>query len=1124
MNPNLLSRPRRRSPGFQLMSLAVVVLMSAFSVPAAEVTATLSGTVKDSTGAVVSRANVTATDTGTNASRSTVTLGDGSYQFSLLPIGTYQVTVEQTGFRKYVREGIVLNVNQNARLDVVLQVGAASQVVEVTGDVTQVDTVSATLGNVETERRIVDLPLVERDAFQLGLLQAGVFPPDEDDGSGNPFSVSGQRSESLTFLVNGADNNDFLGNNAVVDPNPDALGEFKILTNNYEAEYGRTTGGIVNQVIKSGTNSYHGDVFEFFRNDALNARNYFLPAVTPFKRNTFGGTLGGPIKKDKTFFFLSYQGVRRHEGEVAPILQVLSPAERTGDFSELLPQTQLINPITGANYPNNQVPVNPVIANYIANFLPLPNLPNNNFVSSPIEVDRDDQGIARVDHRIGPKDSIYGSYIIDDLSQNFPFQIVNGASTGGNVPIGSGFNNFTRTQLGSISWLHTFSPTVVNEFIFAANRSATLQAVPHDTTPPSALGFTNVNPDDPAGTAPPLMTTTSFNLGPNPEGPTKIHDVTFHWQDSVSVTRGHHNIKFGADIRRVRNNFAFDFDNNGVFDFGNDQNFTGSPLADFVGGFFDNYSQFSRAVYGIRTTDWHFFGQDSWKILPRLTLTYGLRYEYNTPLEDPHNEILGFFPGQQSKVFSGAPPGILYPGDPGTPNRGLTYPDRNNFAPRFGFAWDMLGKGKLVMRGAFGIFYDIEDGALNLQFGGEAPFGQVTQIFPAQYTGITTDAIADPFTPFGLPNPYPTGGKVGSTFGVPAIQFAYVVDPHFRTPYSENVNYGLQYQVTPDTMIEADYVGSFSRKAIATTDVNAPVQSIMQQQFNNFGFVNPDCARPLAGCADPTNPNSSPTGALQLFTDLSSGTSASNQFQFTVDKRFSHGFNIRGAYTFAHTIDDQSGFRYNSSVYTDPFNHAFDRASANFDVRQRLVISGIWKLPLAQRIQNGFVRKVLEGWETSGIASFQTGTPFTIFNDDNSSEENLFLDRADLIGPIQYYAPRSLHSFDPSTANCLGSAVTNANFYFNPTAFDCANVPMFSFGNSGRNMLRGPGRNNFDLGIGRLFNLTESKTIEFRSEFFNAFNHAQFFNPDHDGFDANFGQITQARDPRIIQFALKFAF
>lgn len=1105
---------------------ALVHLLLAGAARSAEVTATLSGVVRDASGAVVSHAAVTLTNTATNVSRKGSTADDGAYLFSLIPIGTYRLTVEQQGFRKSVRDGIVLNVNQNAKLDVNLQVGTMEQVVEVTGDVSQVDTLSATLGSVETESRIRDLPLVERDAFQLGLLQAGVFPPDEDDGSGNPFSVSGQRSESLTFLVNGADNNDFLGNNAVVDPNPDALGEFKILTNNYEAEYGRTSGGIVNQVIKSGTNALHGDVFEFFRNDALNAKNYFLPSVTPFKRNTFGGTLGGPIRKDKTFFFVSYQGVRRHEGAVAPILAVLSPKERKGDFSELLPATQLLDPF-GNPYPGNQIPVNPVIANYIAKYLPLPNLPNNNFVASPVEIDREDQGIVRIDHRISDKDTIYGSYIIDDLSRNVPFEITQGGTTGGNVPVGSGFDTKIRSQLAAITWEHTFGPNMVNEFIFGANRSATLQAVPHDTTPPSSLGFTNVNPDDPAGTAPPVMATPSFSLGPNPEGPTSLNDVTFHWQDSLAITRGRHSLKFGTDIRRIRNNFKFDFNNNGLFDFGNLYNFTGNPLADFVAGFYDQFSQYSRAVYGIRTTSWHFFGQDSWRISPRLTLNLGLRYEYNTPMVDPHNEIQGFFPGQQSARFPGAPQGVLYAGDPGTPNRGLTYPDRNNFAPRFGFAWDMLGNAKLVMRGGFGIFYDIEDGALNLQFGGENPFGSVVVFNPTDFTGVGgVDPIADPYNAFGLTNPFPTGGVTGSTFPVPAISFAYVVYPHFRTPYTENANFGFQYQLTPDTMVEANYVGTFSRKSIATNDLNAPLPSILRQQ-NALGFLNPDCARPLAACGNPLDPNASPTGAVYLYSDLSSGTANSNQFQLTVDKRFSHGFNVRGAYTLAKTIDDQSGFRYNTSVYTDPFNPRFDRGLANFDVTHRLVISGVWKLPLDHpfRGKNGIARKLAEGWQVGGIATFQSGTPITIYSLSGSSQEQSFLERADLIGPIHTFDPRSLHSFDPAAVNadCLPGAVTGAHFYFDPTAFSCNNA-LFSFGNSGRNIIRGPGRNNFDLTVGRTFQLSESKSIEFRSEFFNAFNHAQFFNPDHFGFDTNFGQITQARDPRIIQFALKFYF
>ena len=325
----------------RILYLAICIVLLAAGAQAQQASALITGTVKDPSGAVVAGAKVTLRNSNTNIARSVTTNKDGYYSFSLVPIGTYELTVEQRGFEKYVHSGITLEINQNGRLDVSLKVGSISQVVEVQGDVSQVDTVSATLGKVETTQRILQLPLVERDTLQLGLLQAGVFAPDQDDGSGNPFSVSGQRSESMTFLLDGADNNDFLGNNIVVDPNPDAVAEFKILTNNYTAEYGRTSGGIVNQVIKSGTNQIHGSAFEFFRNTALDASDYFLQAVPVLRRNIFGATLGFPIKKDKLFFFASYQGTKRSEGQNPGPLPVLSPAERTGDFSELLPSVQL---------------------------------------------------------------------------------------------------------------------------------------------------------------------------------------------------------------------------------------------------------------------------------------------------------------------------------------------------------------------------------------------------------------------------------------------------------------------------------------------------------------------------------------------------------------------------------------------------------------------------------------------------------------------------------------------------------------------------------------------------------------------------------------------------------------
>jgi hypothetical protein len=1160
--------------GLALQSAA----LSAVQARAQEATAVLTGTVKDPSAAVVPDAVVILRNESTNVSRRTKSNADGTYLFTLVPIGTYQLSAEHEGFRKYVQKGIVLDINQNARQDITLEVGATTQVVEISSQVAQVDTVGSTLGKVETERRILDLPLVGRDTLQLGLLQAGVFAPDPDDGSNNPFSVSGQRSESLTFLIDGADNNDFLGNNIVISPNPDAVQEFKILTNNYDAEYGRTSGGIVNQVIKSGTNSFHGSGFEFLRNDALNAREFFLPDRSSFKRNVFGGTVGGPIKKDKTFFFASYQGARRREGEIAPVVAVLSPQERTGNFSELLTgqssspcphplagdptfdSGQLFDPTTTQSftcadgstislskpYANNQVPVNPVSANYISKYVPLPNLPGNQFVSGPTRRVRDDQVVTRVDHNFSVRSTISGVYLFEDTPDFFPFEIINGASTGGNVPAGSAFTDANRYQTGSLSWTFTFNPQVVNEFRFAANRSASLQAVPVDRTTPQQLGFTNVNPDDPAGAAPPVITTPTFNLGPSPQGPTTLNDATFQWQDTVSVVKGKHSLKFGADVRRIRNNFNFDFYTNGSFDFDSiypptGGSFTGNPLADFVGGFPDNYYQSSKATYNIRTTSWHFFAQDSWKVARRLTLNMGLRYEYNTPQMDTHNEILGYFPGQQSKVFPDAPPGILYPNDPGTPNRGLTYPDRNNLAPRFGLAWDTLGNSKLVVRGGFGVFYDLEDGALNLQFGGQPPFGDITSTpAPSSFTpGL--NYFADPFTPLGFTNPYPFH-SVGQFF-VPKISFAYVVDPRFRTPYSESYNFGLQYQLTPNTMLETVYVGSLGRKLISQADLNFRNPAEMMRRSQAFGFSppadpNPDCARALSGCYGTNDPNASPADATgQLYTNFSNGISDSHQLQVTLDKRLSHGFEARGAYTFARTIDLTSGFRARSSTYTNPLDYSQDRGLADFDATHRLVFSGIWELPFDRHFQgNRYLHKLTEGWQANAIVTFQSGNPFTIYSQSDSSLQSSGLDRPDQLGPIPLFGnPRQVRTFSPGSdgihGSCLGGTTTG-NFYFDPTNLDCINVPIFTFGTMGRNPLRGPGINNWDLSLTKRTNITERQSIEFRAEFFNAWNHAQFSSPDHNGGSGTFAQITSTRPhdsdttsgARIIQFGLKYYF
>ncbi len=1149
-----------------LLSLSVLAfLLMAQNSAWAQTTARLTGTVKDQSGATVAGAAVTLTNQATNVTQTTKTDGEGDYLFALVDAGVYRLTVEHTGFKKNVQSNITLEVNQNARLDVALEVGQVTETIEVSAAVPQIDTSGAVLGKVEDTRRIQDLPLVDRDTLQLGLLQAGVFAPDPDDGSGNPFSVSGQRSESLTFLLDGADNTDFLSNNIVASPNPDAVQEFKILTNNYDAEFGRSSGGIVNQIVKSGTNQVHGTAFEFLRNDALNARDFFLTQRPTFKRNVFGGTVGAPIKKDKTFIFGSYQGARRREKQPSPQLTVLSQAERGGDFGELCGGpfdasgnctnangTQLINPATNNPYPFNKIPVNPVSANYISKFLPLPTLPNNGFISAPSAAINEDQGILRIDHNLTQRDTLSGLYIVNDHRDAFPFQINHGASTGGDVPVGSGEMDTDRNHVLSITWTHSFARGWINEFRASANRTANVQAIPTDHTTPAQLGFTNVNPDNAPGAATPIIFTPGFKLGPSPQGPTKLHDMTFQYQDHVTIPRGHHEWKFGVDIRRVQNNFNFDFFNNGSFTFGNASGgplggtFTGDGAADFVAGFPGNFFQFSNAVYGIRTTSQYYYAQDTFKIRPRFTVNLGVRYEYNSPQLDIHNEIIGFFgAGAQSTVFPNAPPGVLYPGDPGTPNRALVFADRNNWAPRIGFAWDVFGNSKLVMRGGGGIFYDIEDGALNLQFGGQAPFGDVSNLNLSQGQVVTGNAFADPFTAVGVTNPFPfaSQGRIG-TFFVPKISFAFVTDPHFRTPYSENVNFGLQFQLTRNTAIEAVYVGSFGRKLISTADVNPPQPAVEAAQLAN-GFLTEDCARPFAGCINPTtDPNTSLQNIGLTLANKSAGLSDSHQFQLTVDKRYSHGLSFRMAYTLAKTIDLSSGFRARSGGYTDPFVPRLDRSLADFDATHRLVFSGSWELPIGRPFRNMmFMKKVTEGWQVNVIASFQSGQPLTIFSDNDNSLQGNFLDRPNLIGKIQTFDARHVSSFSAAGANCSGASPDangniSGNFYFNPTAFDCtfnnfsqvtglpplAPGSIASFGNLGRNTIRGPGINNWDISFLKKTKITESKSLEFRAEMFNAFNHAQFLNPDNFGFDGTFGQISQTRGPRLVQVALKFYF
>ncbi len=431
-------------------------------------------------------------------------------------------------------------------------------------------------------------------------------------------------------------------------------------------------------------------------------------------------------------------------------------------------------------------------------------------------------------------------------------------------------------------------------------------------------------------------------------------------------------------------------------------------------------------------------------------------------------------------------------------------------------------------------FYDIEDGALNLQFGGQPPYGYVANNYPCYTIPDCTDPpsggsfVADPFTSFGFDNPYPFAAQgLTGTFFSPKLPYAFVVNPHFRTPYAQNFNYGFQYQLTKDTVVEAVYVGSLSRKAITSVETNFPSLAILQQQLaaNGVDGLNPECARPLAGCSDPMDPSAYPTEEQQIYTNLSNSNSSSHEFQLTVDKRFSHGLTFRVAYTLAKTIDLNSGFRARSSTYTDPLNPTFDRGLADFDATHRLVVSPIWQIPWDKPFQgNTFLHKVTEGWSISAIGSFQSGNPFTLFSNSNSSESDNYLDRPDVTGPIKiFHNPRQEQTL---SGDCGGG--TFGHYYFDPSNLNCNGVPLFSHGNMGRNVLRGPGIDNWDFSLLKDFKISENKSVEFRTEFFNAFNHVQFYSPTFqsgtEGGSSQFGQITTDRGARIVQFALKLYF
>jgi hypothetical protein len=1093
-----------------LATLSVIVIFSISALGQGRVTGSITGVVTDPAGSVIQGAKVTALNNATSFKQETTTDSIGFYRLDLLPVGTYTVTVESTGgFKQSVNNAISLSVNDTLRVDFKLETGQVSEVVTVSETPSIVNTESSTLGKVVDNRTLTDLPVLSaaaggRNPLQLAPLQSGVVAA----GQVGPFAVNGQRAQANNFMLDGGDSNDLAINvpDAIQGFSPDALQEFRILTNAFSAEYGRNSGSIVNAISKSGGNQFHGNVFEFFRNRSLNSTPYFNNSTATFNGlrnpkfnlNEFGGTFGGPVIKEKTFFFFSYEGFRRRQG-VAQSATVFSNAERAAITQFGTPQARALMA---------QVPV----ANSGTNTLL--STENN-------RLDRN-QYFGKVDHSFSANNRLFVSFFTEKQDFTDPFAF------GGSTIPGFGTRGdlrFTNVVIGDTLVLNS---NLVNEARFSYHRRGTLSVLPVNNNPLSSFGLSGIVPDDPTAEGPPSVQIAGrTQFGNTIQGPQGRFDNTFQFSDNLSQRLGsRHNFKYGTDIRTYAQNQVFDFINSGIyviqggvsgaFGLPTIPGITSQAVRDFANGVATVYAQNSDGQKGYRTRSYNFYGQDDFKIKPSLTLNLGLRYEFNTNLTDIRDEVAGFRLGQQSTVFPTAPRGLIFPGDSGVPRS--TYPnDYNNFAPRVGFAWDALGNGKLSLRGGYGIYYDVVISETTLQFLTAAPYAIQPNIIFTTINNPFSGSLVNP-----VPQPFPhTPAKPGDPFdftGVAPVALT-VNDTNFNTPYAQQYNMQVQYEFLRGYTLEVGYVGTTGVKLLTRRELNPAL-------LTPTATTQDTDARRLFNQSNPQNPTFGGAVFGGITNQETTANSNFSSLQVTVSKRFTQGFQFQGAYTYGHSLDNASGLRSNTR-----FNDSSaDYANSEFDIRQRFVLSYIWELPFGKNLK-GVANKFLTGWQVSGVTQFQTGIPFNITEGEDRSLTGAGSDRPDFLGgDVQFFDPRNvdmtlggINRYFNGTGGGTATAATNPFFRRVGSAQD-ATLGAGRFGSLGRNVFHGPGLNSWDFGVLKRTRVLEAQELEFRAEFYNAFNHTQFNNPNGNIASPNFGAITTTRDPRILQFALKYKF
>jgi hypothetical protein len=1034
------------------------------------------GTVYDPNKAVVAGATITITETETGESRAATSGEQGDYVISSLRPGHYRINVSASGFNTYPNE-FRLSVNQEARLDIDLDVAGVStgpQVIFAGPEDLKKD--SASLGTVIENRQVEELPLDGRNFYELSLLVPGALPPAQGSAGSVrgdfAFSVNGAREDSNNFLLDGVYNVDPKLNTFGVRPPVDAIREFENLTSTYDASFGRGAGAQVNVVLKSGSNDFHGSIFEFHRNGALDARNLFVPANEPspkYIRNQFGFSIGGPIRKDKTFFFADYEGTRSREG-ITRVTNVPTLAERNGNFSQSLFGVPVI-PGTGIPFPGGSIPdaaINPIGRN-IAALYPLPNraVPFANFVSSPVQQDRNDHFDVRIDHLLNSRSSWAFRYSFGDRDLFEPF-----AGSGFSLVPGYGNDVTRRSQNAMISETHVFSPALVNDLRFAFNRvaSAVLQEN-QGTSINRAVGMPELS-SNPRDFGLSFITVTGFSpLGHEGNNPQNSVTNTFQILDSATYSRGRHLWKFGGDVRLVQQNAFRDVQSRGLLQFSPFGQITFNALGDLLLGFplVTGGARVDNAQH-LRSNSYNFFVNDSFRVSRNLTLIGGLRYEYNSPPVDAFD---------RATIYDSATRTLVPVGTGGVPRSGF-HSDKNNFAPRVGFAWTIGDDGNTVVRGGYGVYYDQSALAPGEALYFNRPYFDFNLFFSLPGLPLTVNNPFPAFFPFALPDS------------------ALAIQRDLRTAYMQHWSTSVQQQLGRSRVLEVAYVGSKGTKLLSARDINQPQPSVLP-----LGL--PFVPRP--------NP---------FFDDITQIESRANSrydsLQVRFQQRLDFGLAMLGSYTLSKSEDDASNFFSSAgdpNFPQDSNNLRPERGPSNFDSRHRFVLSYSYDLPFGKGrryfADDGWVSTLLSGWQTLGIVTLQSGRPFTVAllpEIDNSGTGRSVLgfganDRPNVVG-------------DPNLSS------PSADRWFNTAAF--VFPAPGTFGNAGRNILRGPGYQNVNASLVKNTSLTERLNLQFRAEVFNLFNHPNLNLPDNFLGSPTFGRITSARDPRHLQFGVKLLF